>query len=135
MSQTVKYLPAMWETWVGKISWRGARQPTSVVLPGESPRTEEAGGLQSLGSQRVRHDWGTKYILETLSMRVELGIIFQDIFALPFCGDILFARKGQISIRGLFYPLVWKARAWLSTFWKLSGERSLGLSISLHGLV
>ena len=30
---------------------------TPVFLPGESPRTEELGGLQSIGSQRVGHDW------------------------------------------------------------------------------
>ena len=29
-------------------------QPTPVFLPGESPWTEESGGLQSTGSQRVR---------------------------------------------------------------------------------
>jgi len=34
--QTVKNLPAMWETWVGKIPWRRAWQPTPVFLPGES---------------------------------------------------------------------------------------------------
>ena len=28
----------------------------AVFLPGESPRTEEPGGLQSVGSQRVGHD-------------------------------------------------------------------------------
>ena len=31
-------------------------QPTLVFLPGESPWTEEPGGLRSIGSQRVRHD-------------------------------------------------------------------------------
>ena len=50
-----------WETrfnpWVGKTPWRKAWQPTPVSLPGESPWTEEPGGLQSMGSQRVRHDW------------------------------------------------------------------------------
>ena len=30
--------------------------PTPVLLPGESPQTEEPGGLQSMGSQRVGHD-------------------------------------------------------------------------------
>ena len=30
--------------------------PTPVFLPGESPWTEEPGGLQSMGSQRVRND-------------------------------------------------------------------------------
>ena len=31
--------------------WRRAWQPTPVFLPEESPRTEEPGGLQSMGSQ------------------------------------------------------------------------------------
>ena len=32
-----------------------------MFLPGESPWTEEPGGLQSMGSQRVSHDWTTKH--------------------------------------------------------------------------
>ena len=35
--------------WVGKIPWRKAWKPTPVFLPGESPWTEEPGGLQSMG--------------------------------------------------------------------------------------
>ena len=42
---------------VMKIPWRRKWQPTPVFLPGESPWTEEPGGLQSMGLQRVRHDW------------------------------------------------------------------------------
>ena len=47
--------------WVGKIPWRRAWQPTPVFLPGESPWTQESSGLQSMGSQRVKHDWATKH--------------------------------------------------------------------------
>ena len=51
----VKNLPAVQEMrfgpWVGKIPWRRKWQPTAVFLPGESPWTEEFGGLQSMGSQ------------------------------------------------------------------------------------
>ena len=36
MAQTVKILPAMQETWVGKIPWKTKLQPTPVFLPGES---------------------------------------------------------------------------------------------------
>ena len=54
-----KNLPAMWETWVESLGWedplRRAWQPTPVFLPGESPWTEELGGLQSMGSQEVGH--------------------------------------------------------------------------------
>ena len=39
------------DPWVRKIPWRRAWQPTPVFLPGESPRTEEPGRLQSTGLQ------------------------------------------------------------------------------------
>ena len=42
--------------WVGKIPWRRTWPPIPVFLPGESPWTEESGGLKSKGSQRVRYD-------------------------------------------------------------------------------
>ena len=41
---------------VGKIPWRRKWQPTSI-LTWRIPWTEEPGGLQSMGSQRVGHDW------------------------------------------------------------------------------
>ena len=44
------------DPWVRKIPWRRAWQPTPVFLPGESPWTEEPGGLQSMESQRIGHD-------------------------------------------------------------------------------
>ena len=54
--------PAMWEMWVREDTL-GREDPleegmvtTPVFLPGESPWTEEPGGLQSMGSQRVGHD-------------------------------------------------------------------------------
>ena len=47
--------------WVGKIPWKRACQPTSAFLPGESPWKEEPGGLQSMRSQRVGHNWVTKH--------------------------------------------------------------------------
>ena len=40
--------------------WRRACQPTQIFLPGESSWTEQPGRLQSMGLQRVRHDWATK---------------------------------------------------------------------------
>ena len=41
------------DPWVGKINWKRAWQPTPVVLPGESPWTEEPGSkLQGLVMDR-----------------------------------------------------------------------------------
>ena len=53
VAQTVKNPPAMQETWVGKTPWRRAWQTTPVFVP---PWTEEHGGLQFLGLQRVGND-------------------------------------------------------------------------------
>ena len=47
--------------WVRKTPLRRAWQPTPLFFPGESPWTEEPGGLQSIGSQRVRYDWKTTH--------------------------------------------------------------------------
>ena len=44
------------DPWVGKISWRKAWQPTPV-LNWRIPWTEEPGRPQSMGLQRVGHDW------------------------------------------------------------------------------
>ena len=55
MAQMVKNMPAMQETrvqfLVGKIPWRRTWEPTPVFLAGESPWTEEPGGLQPMGLQ------------------------------------------------------------------------------------
>ena len=53
VAQLVKNLPAMWETWVGKIPWRRERLPTPVFWPGEFH------GLYSPLGHRVGHDWVT----------------------------------------------------------------------------
>ena len=39
--------------------WRRAWQPSPVFLPRESPWVGEFGGLQSMGLQRVGHNWVT----------------------------------------------------------------------------
>ena len=44
------------EPWVWKTPWCSKRQPTLVYLVWKIPRTEETGGLESMGSQRVGHD-------------------------------------------------------------------------------
>ena len=60
VAQVVKNPPAVKETWVRSLGWEDPLEEgmatDSVFLPGESPWTEEPDGLQSMGSQRVRHD-------------------------------------------------------------------------------
>ena len=55
----VKNLPKCerpgFDSWVGKIPWKRAWQPTPVFLLGKSPWTEEPGGYSPWGF-RVRHN-------------------------------------------------------------------------------
>ena len=56
----VKHLPAMQETRVRPLGWEDPLKkemaPHSSTLAWKIPWTEEPGRLQSMGSQRVRHD-------------------------------------------------------------------------------
>ena len=56
----VKHLPAMWETQVQPLGWEDLLEKEmathSSILAWKIPWTGEPGGLQSMGSQRVRHD-------------------------------------------------------------------------------
>ena len=60
MAQMVKNPPAMWETWVRALAWEEplekGRATHSSILAWRIPWTEEPDWLQSMGSQRVRHD-------------------------------------------------------------------------------
>jgi len=60
MTQTVKNLPAMQETQVQSLGQEDILEKGlathSNILAWKIPWTEEIGGLQSTGSQRVGHD-------------------------------------------------------------------------------
>ena len=59
------------DLWVGKILWRRKWQPTSV-LSGESPWTEEPGGLQSTGVAQSQ----TRLKLLTHRVRAATSFVF-----------------------------------------------------------
>ena len=50
-----QYRRCRFDPWVGKILWRKRWQPTPSIVTWKIPWTEEPGGLQSMGSQRVKH--------------------------------------------------------------------------------
>ena len=57
VAQMVKNLSAMWETWVRFLGWKDPLEEGmathSSILAWRIPWTEEPGGLQPMGSQRV----------------------------------------------------------------------------------
>ena len=61
VAQMVKNPPAMQETWVQSLGRENPLEEEMVthssILTWTIPWTEEPGGLQSMESQRVEHDW------------------------------------------------------------------------------
>ena len=67
MAQTVKGLFAMQETWVRSLSWEDPLEKEmaahSSIHAWKIPWMEEPGGLQSMGSQTVGHDFTFSFII------------------------------------------------------------------------
>ena len=63
VAQMIKNLPAILETQVQSLGWEDPLEKGmathSSILGWRIPWTEEPGRLQSMGSQRVGHDWAT----------------------------------------------------------------------------
>ena len=74
IAQMVKNLPAMQKTQVQSLAQNDPLEKGmatySSILIWRIPWTAEPGGLQSMGSQRVRHDWATKTFIVTESRLV-----------------------------------------------------------------
>ena len=63
VAQLVKSSPAMQESWIWSLGWEDPLEEGmathSNTLAWRSPQTGEPGGLQSMGLQKVGHDWVT----------------------------------------------------------------------------
>ena len=60
MPQTIKNMPAMWETWFQSLGQEDPLEESMAthprILAWRIPWTEEPGGLQSMESQRAGHN-------------------------------------------------------------------------------
>ena len=77
--QTVKNLPAMQETWFQSPGWEDPLQKGmathSSILAWRITWTEEPGGLQSMGLQRVRHNWHNTFIICISSVQFSGSVV------------------------------------------------------------
>ena len=76
VAQMVKNLPAMQETWVRSLGWKDPLEKGmathSSILAWEITCTEEPGGLQCMGSQRVSDT------TEGLTLLLYIVILFSE---------------------------------------------------------
>ena len=85
VAQTVKNLPATQETWVWSRGWEDSLEKEtathSSILVWRIPWTEEPGGLESMGLQRVGHNWVTFTLLGPRDRRA--GTCFKGWIPMP----------------------------------------------------
>ena len=74
VAQMVKRLPTMQETWVQSLDWEDLLEKEmathSSTLAWKNPWMEEPDRLQSMGSQRVGHDWVTSLSLSGMRQMI-----------------------------------------------------------------
>ena len=74
VAQMVKHLPTVRETWVQSLGQEDLLEKKmathSSILAWRIPWTEEHGRLQSIGSQRVRHNWATSLSFTLYSLNI-----------------------------------------------------------------
>ena len=118
VAQVVKNLPAMQETWVWSLGWEDPVEKGmathSSILAWRIPWTEEPGGLQSMGSQRVIHSLVTNtfnlYLFIWLpQVRVVAWGIFVESFGISCCKtQILYLWPvGSVVTRGVSFSVAW----------------------------
>ena len=82
--QTIKCLPAMQKTWVRSLGLEDPLEKEmaihSSILVWKIPWMEKPGGLQSVGSQRVRHDWATSLSFFLLYINLLSSENLKDLF-------------------------------------------------------
>ena len=92
VAQLVKDPPAMWETWVRFLGWEDPLEKEMAthnsILAWRIPWTEEPGGLQSMGLQRVRRDWAANiftfhYYLQSQVDRAPLVQLWTGYILIP----------------------------------------------------
>ena len=130
VAQMVNNPPAMLETWVQSLSWEDPLEEGmathSSILAWRIPWTEEPGELQSMGLQRVGHNWVTKHThTHTFSLLRTILTILDPLFLhIHFRISLLYYTKSLLGI-GLKFWLNW----WISLL-RINFIRILNHSIS-----
>ena len=94
VAQMVKCLPAVQETRFRSLDWEDPVEKEMATHSSTLPWTEEPGRLQSMGSQRVGHNWVT-----SVSLSFPVVLLFHVIYFAcyswkeQFCSGLFFAQE------------------------------------------
>ena len=101
VAQMVKHLPTMRETRVQSLGREDLLEKEiatlSSILAWKIPWTAEPGGLQSMGSQRVGHDWMTSPSPSFLSIGFIVGGMISKLLVVSAMSILVFHLLGEFS--------------------------------------
>ena len=133
MAQTVKHLSTTQETWVWSLGWKDPLEKEMAIhsstIAWKIPWTEEPGRLQSMGSQRVGHDWATS-----------LSFHFQCHLVSLLLSASLMGHLWEYNCHRLFQKCLWAFTIFLTNhsftmfFPRKTSTEALTRSLSLHTL-
>ena len=90
-----------WITWVWSLGWEDPLEKEmathSGILAWKVPWMEKPGRLQSMGSQRVRHDWATSLTLGTFHPNAEGYTFFSSAYVTFFRIEHILGHKSNLS--------------------------------------
>jgi len=146
VAQMVKNPSAMQETWIWSLGWDDPLEKGmaihSSILAWRIPWTEEPGGLQSMGSQRVGHDWETNVNYGQICLLLDQGLWLPSLIPLDIlCGcwhcPCLYLKLPHPSLFLPFLELLTRAQVHLRHVWSRLEEVWRGglTGISLKGKV
>ena len=147
VAQRLKHLPAMQETWVQSLGQEDSLEKEMAIhsstIAWKIPWTQEPGRLQSMGLQRVGHDWATSLSLSSIFYGLNrvfpyrsstMTLLFFFISHLPpfsFLGRFMYLTTKIFAWQSILL-LIWfilLGHAWLHA-WPLAKNATLSFSIS-----
>ena len=140
VAQTVRSLPAMWETWVRSLGWEEPLEKEmashSNILAWKIPWTEEHGRLQSTVLQRVRHNWETspsfRFVIAFIPRNKRLLISWLQS---PSAMILEPKKMKSVTVTTVFPSIcheVMGPDAMIFTFWMLSFKPAFSLLFPFH---
>ena len=121
VTQMVKNLPAMQKTRIWSLSWEDPLEKRmtshSSILVWRIPWTEELGRMQSMGSQRVGHNWVTSLSLSCIVFTVLRQVPSRPIFwrVLIINGGWILSKAFVASIEIVIWFLSFNLLIWCIT--------------------
>ena len=121
VGQMVNCLSTMWETQVRSLGWEDPLEKEMAIhsrtITWKTPLSEEPGRLQSMGSQRVGHNWATS--LYRLDSKTELSHAWpQNVFWPKKKKNQCNSLNTSLSIQSLKFPLLSLIYLPLFTFYR-----------------